>query len=87
MTPLFQTLSYNYDDPNGAITDFSANTIAHLDSIPPLIVEWQSADIANNDVSGYFQNPVANSTQIIWNSANSIIILTVLPLDLIIGMM
>jgi hypothetical protein len=72
MTPLFQTLSYNYDDPHGAITDFSANTIAHLDSIPSLIVEWQSADIANNDVTGYFQNPVGTVSTSIKTSANAI---------------
>ncbi len=72
MTPLFQTLGYNYSDPNGAITDFSANTIAHLDSIPPLIVDWQSADIANNDVTGYFQNPVGTVSLSIKTTSNAI---------------
>ena len=72
MTPLFSTLGYNYSDPNGAITDFSANTIAHLDSIPSLIVEWQSTDIANNDVSGYFQNPVGTVSTSIKTTANAI---------------
>ena len=90
MTPLFQTLGYNYDDPHGAITDFSANTVAHLNVIPSLIVDWQSADIANNDVTGYFQNPVGTvSTSIkttanaIHNIANSTITFTNLGVDLI----
>jgi len=90
MTPLFQTLGYNYDDPHGAITDFSANTVAHLNVIPSLIVDWQSADIANNDVTGYFQNPVGTvslsiktTSNAIHNIATSTITFTNLGVDLI----
>lgn len=39
----------------------------------PLISSWQQQDIANNDVGGYFQNPVANVVQAIWNLSNTFI--------------
>jgi hypothetical protein len=57
-TGVFATLQYNFDDPNGAVQTFSANTQAHLNTMPAFIESWQAQDIANNDVGGYFQNPV-----------------------------
>lgn len=57
-TGVFATLQYSFDDPNGAVQIFSANTQAHLNTMPAFIESWQAQDIANNDVGGYFQNPV-----------------------------
>jgi hypothetical protein len=57
-TGVFATLQYSFDDPNGAVQTFSANTQAHLNTMPAFIESWQAQDIANNDVGGYFQNPV-----------------------------
>jgi hypothetical protein len=72
-TGVFATLNYNFNDPNGAVKEYSANTQAHLNTMPAFIESWQAQDIANNDVGGYFQNPVANVTQSIWTVANTII--------------
>jgi hypothetical protein len=55
---VFATLNYHFDDPNGAVQTFSANTQAHLNTMPAFIESWQAQDIANNDVGGYFKNPV-----------------------------
>jgi hypothetical protein len=57
-TGVFATLQYNFDDPNGAVQTFSANTQAHMNAMPAFIQSWQAQDIANNDVGGYFENPV-----------------------------
>lgn len=57
-TGVFATLHYSFDDPNGAVQTFSANTQAHLNTMPAFIESWQAQDIANNTVSGYFKNPV-----------------------------
>lgn len=73
---VYATLGYNFSDPNGDVIDLSANTQSHMNSMPALINSWQAADITNNSVNGYYQNPVANSVQNIWNTANSIISLT-----------
>jgi hypothetical protein len=73
-TGVYTTLGYNFSDPNGYVEVLSANTQAHLNAMPAFISTWQAQDIANNSVGGYFQNPVANSIQIIWNTANSLII-------------
>ena len=77
-TGVFATLHYNFDDPNGAVETLSANTQAHLNTMPAFIESWQAQDIANNTVSGYFKNPVANSmnkiianTTIIYGMANN----------------
>jgi hypothetical protein len=73
MTELYQILQYNFDDPNGSVKDFSTDAIAHLDSIPSMIEDWQSQDIANNSVNGYLKNPVSNVTANISSSSNNII--------------
>jgi hypothetical protein len=58
-TGVYATLGYNFSDPNGDIIKLSANTIAHLNSMPAFIEPWQAQDIADNSVGGYYQNPVA----------------------------
>jgi len=57
-TGVYATLGYNFSDPNGAVQTFSANTQANLQQFPPIINEWQAKDLADNNVGGYFQNPV-----------------------------
>ena len=61
-TGVYATLGYNFSDPNGDILSLSANTVAHLNSMPAFIESWQAQDIANNTVGGYYQNPVASNT-------------------------
>ena len=61
-TGVYATLGYNFNDPNGDILSLSANTVAHLNSMPAFIETWQAQDIANNTVGGYYQNPVASNT-------------------------
>lgn len=56
---VFARLQYNFDDPNDAVQEFSANTQANMNTMPAFIETWQAQDIANNDVGGYFTNPVS----------------------------
>jgi len=74
-TGVYSVLNYNFDDPNGYVQVMDANTQSHMNSMPAFITEWQATDIKNNDVGGYYYNSVANVTQSIWNTANSIITL------------
>lgn len=55
---VYATLGYNFSDPNGDVLKLSANTQAHMNSMPAFIESWQAQDIANNTVGGYFQNPL-----------------------------
>lgn len=73
MAELFYKLGYNFDDPNGYVGDFSSNVISHLENVPSVIEDWQSQDIADDNVGGYLQNPVGTVTQNISSSANNII--------------
>ena len=47
-TGLYNTLGYNFDDPNGDVNTLSDNTIAHLNTMPEMIKSWQVTDIINN---------------------------------------
>jgi hypothetical protein len=67
-TGVFATLGYNFDDPNGQITTLSTDAQAHLNSMPPFITTWQAQDIRNNDVGGYYQNPVISQLTNIKNT-------------------
>ena len=66
---IFQRLGYNFDDPENIVGRLSDGAIKYLDSFPPILKEWQLNDLANNEVGGYFQNPVANSAQEILNTS------------------
>ena len=66
---IFDTLNYNFDDPNGLVTPLSQDAQKHLDSMPPFISTWQAQDIKNNDVGGYYRNPVANDVIILRSAA------------------
>ena len=72
MATLFQKLGYNYTDPHGDITNYSANTIEHIEALPSLIDSWQTQDISDSSVSGYFQNPLSTVSTTISVTANAI---------------
>jgi len=73
MANTFFKLGYNFDDPNNDILELSANTIEHLESMPPFVVDWQSGDMANNAVGGYFENRVGPTANMIYLAANTVI--------------
>lgn len=70
---VFARLGYNFNDPNGSIQDLSPETQAQLEAVPALIEPWAGNDLATSNVGGYYKNPVSSNTQIISNSANSIV--------------
>jgi hypothetical protein len=72
-TGVYNTLGYNYSDPNGLITDYSANTMDHLNTVPAVITTWQAQDIVNGQVGGYLQNPVSGFVHNMSNTANLIV--------------
>jgi len=72
---IFQRLGYNFDDPEDVAGRLSDSAIKYLDTFPPILKEWQVNDLANNEVDGYFRNPVANVVQDIRNTSNTLITL------------
>jgi hypothetical protein len=69
---IFATLNYNFDDPNGLVATLSDDAQKHLDSMPPFISSWQAQDIINNNVGGYYKNPLANDIILLRNAACNI---------------
>jgi hypothetical protein len=70
---IFQRLGYNFDDPENVVGRLSDSAIKYLDTFPPILKEWQVNDLANNEVDGYYQNPVANVVQEIRDTSNTLI--------------
>lgn len=70
---IYDRLNYNFDGTG--VTELSSNTKSFMNTVPSLLSDWQKEDIANNDVGGYFQNPVATITQTLRNHCNTIIVL------------
>jgi hypothetical protein len=73
-TGVFATLGYNFDDPNNQVVSLSSDAEAHLNSMPPFIVTWQAQDIRNDDVGGYYKNPVITELLSIKNSVLKILV-------------
>jgi hypothetical protein len=71
---IFDRLDYKFDDAaNTIVQPYNANTINGMKLMPPLLNEWQTEDVGNDDVGGYFQNPVADICELVWTDANSLI--------------
>jgi hypothetical protein len=73
---IFGRLGYDAANTANLVTPFSANVAYTMNVMPSLLSTWQTEDAANNDVGGYFQNPVGTVNQQIWSVANSIITVT-----------
>lgn len=74
-TGVYQTLGYSFSDPNDDVISLSANTQAHLNSMPAIIETWQAQEIANNTIGGYYQNPVAGNTYSIITIAQQMVVI------------
>jgi hypothetical protein len=64
MASVFGRLSFP-TDLNNNVTAYSNSTIKHMSVVPKLLSDWQYQDIANNNIGGYYVNPVANSANLI----------------------
>lgn len=56
-----------------SVSNLSDAVKKQMDSMPDMLQPWQKEDMANNNVSDYFKNPLQTSIQNVWNSANNII--------------
>jgi hypothetical protein len=74
---IYQRLNFQFPDPaaNTTVQQFSPDVSNQMKLMPQLLNSWQTSDIGSSNVNGYFQNPVANVCQEIWNTANSIVFL------------
>lgn len=59
---------------NGII-QFSNSVLQHMNTVPRLLDDWQFEDLANDDVNGYFRNPVYDVTTVIMNQCNQLVFL------------
>ena len=63
MAKIFTRLGYDFNSEKfGDANDPTGELEASLERIKPLLHKWQFDALANNDVSGYLQNPLANTT-------------------------
>jgi len=70
---IFDRLQYNFETTGNSIFELSSNTQSFMNTVPSLLTDWQQEDIANDDVGGYFRNPVSTVTQNIRNTCNTLV--------------
>lgn len=70
---IFSRLNFDYDGPG--VYQLSSNVTSMMNTVPDLLEPWQITDMGNNDVNGYYKNPVSSSTQSIRNTCNTLITL------------
>jgi hypothetical protein len=72
MSSLYDRLGYDFDSPSSnSIVEFSDKTLAHMNSVPALLSDWQMEDLVSSNVGGYFTNPVASVISYIRNASNA----------------
>jgi len=54
------------------VQPLSNSAIKHINSLPPLMTDWQQKDVADNSTTGYFKNPLITVLNNIKSEANTI---------------
>ena len=80
-TSIYSRLQFNFTPSNNEILLLSDDTKDSINSMPKLLEDWQVEDIANDDVGGYFKNPVANSTNSLLANTFAIEVATSNPIE------
>jgi hypothetical protein len=71
---VFGRLGYTFEhEANVAVQTYSSTVNTRMMLVPALLDPWHHEDIANDNVGGYFQNPVADLVQGISDAANTVI--------------
>jgi hypothetical protein len=74
MATLFDRTGFNFTDTTGTIAVLPNTAIQQMNAAPALVSsQWMKDDLVNNDITGYYVNPVAISCNTIWLSANTLI--------------
>lgn len=75
MSSIYSRLGFNSSDPATAntVTNYTANVVNGMNLLPTLLNAWQTEDLASSNTGGYFVNPVANVTQTIKITSNTIV--------------
>ena len=74
MATLFDRTGFNFTDTSGTIGVLPNTAIQQMNAAPALVSsQWMKDDLVDNNITGYYVNPVANSCNTIWLSANTLI--------------
>jgi hypothetical protein len=70
---VYSRLQFNFDFPEGNEPTLSDGAIKSLETMPKLLEDWQANDIGNNDVGGYFKNPVSDTVNAIISTSTTLV--------------
>jgi len=76
---VYARLGFNSSNPtiNSLSSTYSSNVNTQMTILPSLLKPWQANALATGTgTDGFFVNPVANVTQLIWNTSNTLVGLT-----------
>lgn len=77
MSSIFARTGFNFDTTKfGTANDFSPGVAEYMANTPAPLNEWQLNDMANDNVGGYYQNPMGDIVSKLTISVNSIYSIT-----------
>lgn len=74
MSGVYALLQFDTTDPiaNGAVEQLSPAVQTQMTMMPQLLKPWQEADLITDEVEQYYVNPVANTINVVWSTANTV---------------
>lgn len=69
---VYARLQFNFNFPEDNELQLSEGALKSLNTFPTLLEDWQANDIGNNDVGGYFKNPISSICNTIIATSNTI---------------
>lgn len=74
MAGVYALLGFDTTDPiaNGAVEQLSPSVQTQMKMMPKLLQPWQEADLISDETEQYYLNPVSNTINVIWSTANTI---------------
>jgi hypothetical protein len=74
MSGVYALLGFDTTDPiaNNAVEELSPAVQTQMKMMPTMLQPWQEEDLINNNTENYFINPVSNTINLIWSTANTI---------------
>jgi hypothetical protein len=73
---IFGRLGFDATAAGSSVQPLSDAAQKQVKSLPPLLNDWQTADMASSSVGGYYQNPLVANLTSVWATCNSIIAIT-----------
>jgi hypothetical protein len=73
---IFARLGFDSTAAGDSVQPLSDGAQKQINSLPPLLSDWQVADMSSSNVGGYYQNPIITNLNLVWGTCNTIVGIT-----------